>query len=70
MSGLLRTIASRAAPVLRGHTVIQRASLYSNPPKGKVGPMETVIGLSMFSLAILGPSGWILAHLEEYKKKE
>lgn len=31
---------------------------------------ETAIGLGMFSLAILGPSGWILAHLEDYKKRE
>lgn len=31
---------------------------------------ETVIGLGMFSLAILGPSGWILSHLEDYKKRE
>lgn len=31
---------------------------------------ETVVGLVMFSLAILGPSGWILANLESYKKKD
>lgn len=31
---------------------------------------ETAIGLGMFSLAILGPSGWILANLEYYKKRE
>lgn len=31
---------------------------------------ETAIGLGMFSVAILGPSGWILAHLEDYKKRE
>lgn len=31
---------------------------------------ESVIGIGMFSLAILAPAGWILAHLEDYKKKE
>ncbi|XP_041810170.1 cytochrome c oxidase subunit 8A, mitochondrial [Chelmon rostratus] len=67
---LLRAIASRAAPVLRRHTVSQRANIYTAPAKEKIGPVETVIALGMFSLAILGPSGWILAHLEDYKKKE
>ncbi|EMP32061.1 hypothetical protein UY3_10812 [Chelonia mydas] len=31
--------------------------------------METVIGLSAFSLAVLGPAGWFLFHLPSYKKK-
>ncbi|XP_071327405.1 cytochrome c oxidase subunit 8A, mitochondrial-like [Trachinotus anak] len=70
MPGFLRTVASRAAPALRQHTVSQRASVYTRPPKEKIGPVETAIGIGMFSLAILGPSGWILAHLEDYKKKE
>lgn len=30
---------------------------------------ETVIGVGVFMLTILAPSGWILAHLEDYKKK-
>ncbi|XP_072221257.1 cytochrome c oxidase subunit 8A, mitochondrial [Leuresthes tenuis] len=70
MSGLLRTVANRAAPSLRGHIVTQKASMYSKPPKEKIGVVETAIGMGMFSLAILGPSGWILAHLEVYKKKD
>ncbi|XP_077587535.1 cytochrome c oxidase subunit 8A, mitochondrial-like [Stigmatopora nigra] len=70
MSGLLQTIARRAVPVLRGHTVCQRANVYTKPAKEKIGTLETVIGLTFFSLAILGPSGWILAHLEDYKKKQ
>uniref|UniRef100_A0A3B5ASH6 Cytochrome c oxidase subunit 8A, mitochondrial n=1 Tax=Stegastes partitus TaxID=144197 RepID=A0A3B5ASH6_9TELE len=70
MPAFLRTIAGRAAPVLRGLSVPQRAHLYTRPAKEKIGPMETVVGMAMFSLAILGPSGWILAHLEDYKKKE
>ncbi|XP_039992343.1 cytochrome c oxidase subunit 8A, mitochondrial [Xiphias gladius] len=70
MPGLLRTIASRAAPALRPHAVTQRANIYTRPAKEKIGPVETAIGIGMFSLAILGPSGWILAHLEDYKRKE
>ncbi|MEQ2224812.1 hypothetical protein ILYODFUR_011354 [Ilyodon furcidens] len=70
MSGLLRTVASRAAPVLRGHTVTQTANLYTKPAKEKFGIIETTVGLGSFTVAILGPSGWVLAHLEDYKKKE
>ncbi|CAL8284940.1 unnamed protein product [Lota lota] len=70
MSGLLKTAATRVAPALRATTITQRATLYTRPAKEKLGTAETAIGLGMFTLAILGPSGWILAHLEEYKKKE
>ncbi|XP_042083196.1 cytochrome c oxidase subunit 8A, mitochondrial-like [Haplochromis burtoni] len=70
MPGVLGAIARRAAPVLRGHVVAQRASIYTRPAKDKIGSFETAVGLGIFSLTILGPSGWILAHLEDYKKKE
>ncbi|CAN9502063.1 unnamed protein product [Ophioblennius macclurei] len=70
MSGLLSNTLRRAGPVLRTHAVSQRAHLYTRPAKEKIGPLETAIAMGMFSLAILGPSGWILAHLEDYKKKE
>ncbi|XP_047201471.1 cytochrome c oxidase subunit 8A, mitochondrial [Girardinichthys multiradiatus] len=70
MSGLLRTVASRAAPVLRGHTVTQTANLYTKPAKEKIGTIETTVALGLFTVVILGPSGWVLAHLEDYKKKE
>ncbi|KAM9355034.1 cytochrome c oxidase subunit 8A, mitochondrial [Pholidichthys leucotaenia] len=70
MSGLLRIVVSRAvAPVLRGHMVVQRANMYSKPAKEKIGTLETVVALTVFTLTILGPSGWILAHLEDYKGK-
>ncbi|KAK5856955.1 hypothetical protein PBY51_010230 [Eleginops maclovinus] len=70
MSGLLRIVTRRAAPVLRGHTITQKANVFGAPAKENIGPVETGIALAMFSLAILGPSGWILAHLEDYKKKQ
>ncbi|XP_037096590.1 cytochrome c oxidase subunit 8A, mitochondrial-like [Syngnathus acus] len=68
MSGLLRTISCRAAPALRGHSVCLRANINTRPAKEKIGAVETLVGLGLFSVAILGPSGWILAHLEDYKK--
>ncbi|XP_028251638.1 cytochrome c oxidase subunit 8B, mitochondrial-like [Parambassis ranga] len=70
MSGILRTGFRRAAPALRGHTITQTANIRSKPAKAPINAVETTIGLGMLSLAILGPSGWILAHLEDYKKKD
>ncbi|XP_077089525.1 cytochrome c oxidase subunit 8A, mitochondrial [Siphateles boraxobius] len=70
MSGLLQRIARfRNAPVLRGSTITQRANIASRPAKDALGPAETTAGLALFSLAILGPAGWVLANLENYKKR-
>lgn len=33
-------------------------------------PQEQAIAMTAFVVAILGPSGWVLSHLEDYKKKE
>ncbi|XP_016336545.1 cytochrome c oxidase subunit 8B, mitochondrial-like [Sinocyclocheilus anshuiensis] len=68
MSGLLRGSA-RIRRVLRGSTITQRANIATRPAKDKFGPTETIIGLTVFSFTILGPSGWVLANLENYKKK-
>ncbi|MBN3304709.1 cytochrome c oxidase subunit 8A, mitochondrial [Amia ocellicauda] len=71
MSALVRGIlAARSAPALRGHAVVQRASLYTKPPKENIGAVETAIGLGLMSIAILGPSGWVLANLENYKRRD
>lgn len=40
---LLKTIASRAAPALRGHTVAQRANIYTKPAKEKIGPVVSLL---------------------------
>ncbi|XP_018950093.2 cytochrome c oxidase subunit 8B, mitochondrial [Cyprinus carpio] len=70
MSVLLRGIARvRAAPVLRGSAITQRANLTTRPAKDSFGPVETIIGLTVFSITILVPSGWVLTNLENYKKK-
>ncbi|CAN0109176.1 unnamed protein product [Bubo scandiacus] len=43
--------------------------VHRSPPKEKVGLVETIIGFSAFSLAVLGPAGWFLCHLPSYKNK-
>uniref|UniRef100_A0A674EQK3 Cytochrome c oxidase subunit 8B, mitochondrial-like n=1 Tax=Salmo trutta TaxID=8032 RepID=A0A674EQK3_SALTR len=53
-----------------GPMITQRASVFTRPAKHPLGPAETIIGLGLFALAILGPSSWILANIEDYKKKD
>ncbi|KAE8586301.1 hypothetical protein XENTR_v10021620 [Xenopus tropicalis] len=49
--------------------VLKRSSsIHSKPPKGKVGPLETIIGFSVFAMGLLTPAGWILKHLPEQRK--
>ncbi|XP_012676563.1 cytochrome c oxidase subunit 8B, mitochondrial [Clupea harengus] len=70
MLGIARGLSAvRSAPVVRSVTMSQRANLSNRAAKDPLGPAETAIGLTMFALAILGPAGWILANLENYKKK-
>ncbi|XP_056587568.1 cytochrome c oxidase subunit 8A, mitochondrial [Triplophysa dalaica] len=70
MSGLLRGLARiRTAPVLRGSSITQRANIATRPAKESIGLAETAVGLTMFTIAILGPAGWVLANLENYRNR-
>ncbi|XP_066110149.1 cytochrome c oxidase subunit 8A, mitochondrial [Saccopteryx bilineata] len=62
---LLRGLTSPARRLL-----VPRAQIYSKPPREQLGTMEIVIGLTSCFLCILLPSGWVLSHLESYKKRE
>uniref|UniRef100_A0A3B4AJ32 Uncharacterized protein n=1 Tax=Periophthalmus magnuspinnatus TaxID=409849 RepID=A0A3B4AJ32_9GOBI len=49
----------------------QRATyIHGKPPQSRVGAMQSLFVLTVMSLTILGPSGWILAHLEHYKSRD
>ncbi|CAL8375092.1 unnamed protein product [Arctogadus glacialis] len=50
--------------------LVQRANLYSKPAKHHISAGEQAIAMTVLVVTILGPSGWILAHLEDYKKKD
>ncbi|XP_039987882.1 cytochrome c oxidase subunit 8B, mitochondrial [Xiphias gladius] len=44
------------------------ANLSSKPAKHNVTAGEQAIAMTVFFVTILGPSGWILAHLGDYKR--
>uniref|UniRef100_A0A3B4FQP0 Uncharacterized protein n=1 Tax=Pundamilia nyererei TaxID=303518 RepID=A0A3B4FQP0_9CICH len=56
MPGVLGVIARRAAPVLRGHVVAQRASIYTRPAKDKIGSF-CLVSIRSLSLTLLAVSG-------------
>ncbi|XP_023253210.1 cytochrome c oxidase subunit 8B, mitochondrial-like [Seriola lalandi dorsalis] len=49
--------------------LVSAAHLSSKPAKHNVTAGEQAIAMTVLMMTILGPSGWILAHLEDYKKK-
>uniref|UniRef100_A0A672J8J6 Cytochrome c oxidase subunit 8A, mitochondrial n=1 Tax=Salarias fasciatus TaxID=181472 RepID=A0A672J8J6_SALFA len=52
-------------------TGAQQSAQYirGKPPKDKIGALESMFVLTVMTLSILGPSGWILSHLEDYKSR-
>ncbi|NWZ29669.1 COX8A oxidase, partial [Asarcornis scutulata] len=54
--------AARPGPAQRG--------LVTGPPQDPLGPAETVAGFAAMFAVCLGPAAWVLAHLEDYKKRE
>ncbi|XP_012318547.2 cytochrome c oxidase subunit 8A, mitochondrial [Aotus nancymaae] len=56
------TGSARRLPVLR-------AQVHSMPPEQKLGVLELAIGLTSCMVTFLLPAGWILSHLESYKKR-
>ncbi|XP_039113602.1 cytochrome c oxidase subunit 8A, mitochondrial [Hyaena hyaena] len=49
---------------------VQRAQIHSKPPREQFGTMEVAVGLTSCFLCFLLPAGWVLSHLEDYKKRE
>ncbi|XP_023841833.1 cytochrome c oxidase subunit 8B [Salvelinus sp. IW2-2015] len=47
--------------------IVSKASLSHKPAKHHISAGEQAIALTVFFITILGPSGYVLAHLEDYK---
>ncbi|KAK2826073.1 hypothetical protein Q5P01_020287 [Channa striata] len=46
-----------------------RSTIYSKPPKEKVGPVQSVFVLCVFAVTLLGPAGWIVHHIPDYRQR-
>ncbi|XP_023594064.1 cytochrome c oxidase subunit 8A, mitochondrial [Trichechus manatus latirostris] len=62
---LLRGLTAPARRVL-----VPRAQINSKPPREQLGTMDYIIGLTSCFVCFLGPAGWVMAHMENYKKRE
>nr|Q863F9.1 RecName: Full=Cytochrome c oxidase subunit 8B, mitochondrial; AltName: Full=Cytochrome c oxidase polypeptide VIII-heart; AltName: Full=Cytochrome c oxidase subunit 8-1; AltName: Full=Cytochrome c oxidase subunit 8H; Flags: Precursor [Carlito syrichta]AAP32258.1 cytochrome c oxidase subunit VIII heart form [Carlito syrichta] len=65
---------SRLAPPLRllqaplKCWAVPKAHVSAKPARTPTSPMEQAVGLSVMFVSFLVPSGWVLSHLESYKK--
>ncbi|XP_012994096.1 cytochrome c oxidase subunit 8B, mitochondrial [Esox lucius] len=57
--------------LVRAKMILQerRSSIYSKPPKTKIGPGQSFFIMSVFAVALLAPAGWIMHHLPEYRQR-
>ncbi|KAL0967561.1 hypothetical protein UPYG_G00253810 [Umbra pygmaea] len=68
-------VALRGVPqkvlLVRAKMILQerRSSIYSKPPKSKIGPGQSFFIMSVFAVALLAPAGWILHHIPEYRQR-
>ncbi|XP_006980804.2 cytochrome c oxidase subunit 8A, mitochondrial [Peromyscus maniculatus bairdii] len=62
--------------LLRGLTgsarrlMVPRAQIHSKPPREQLGVLDVTVGLTSCFICCLLPAGWVLSHLESYKKRE
>ncbi|XP_014651230.1 PREDICTED: cytochrome c oxidase subunit 8B, mitochondrial [Ceratotherium simum simum] len=66
MLRLAPTVRLLQAP-LRGW-VVPKAHVSAKPARTPTSPAEQAIGLSVTFLSFLIPAGWVLYHLENYKR--
>ncbi|TXL71423.1 hypothetical protein D9O29_23520 [Pantoea vagans] len=50
--------------------LVSVANVSSKPAKHNIPAGEQAIAMAVLFVTILGPSGWVLAHLEDYKTRQ
>ncbi|XP_012695527.1 cytochrome c oxidase subunit 8B, mitochondrial [Clupea harengus] len=68
MSGLNRSFTLLRSAIRP--QIIPKANISAKPAKHVLGVGEQAFVLATMFVTILGPSGWILANLENYKKHD
>ena len=62
---LLRSLTDSAWRLM-----VPRAQVHSKPAREQLGVLDITIGLTSCFVCCLLPAGWVLSHLESYKKRE
>ncbi|KAM4851271.1 cytochrome c oxidase subunit 8B, mitochondrial-like [Callospermophilus lateralis] len=47
---------------------VPKAHISAKPARTPTSPMEQAVGISTMFVSFLVPAGWVLSHLESYKK--
>ncbi|KAM6172578.1 cytochrome c oxidase subunit 8B, mitochondrial-like [Erethizon dorsatum] len=48
--------------------VVSKVHVSAKPARTPTSPMEQAVGISAMFISFLVPAGWVLSHLESYKK--
>ncbi|XP_070776972.1 cytochrome c oxidase subunit 8A, mitochondrial-like [Enoplosus armatus] len=46
-----------------------RSTIYSKPPKERIRPVQSATAMAMFAVTLLGPAGWIMHHIPDYRQR-
>nr|XP_048284670.1 cytochrome c oxidase subunit 8A, mitochondrial-like [Myodes glareolus] len=67
---VLTPLLLRGLPGSARGLMVQRAHVHSKPKpqREQIGVVEVTVGLTSCFVCCLLPAGWILSHLESYKK--
>ncbi|XP_049445286.1 COX8 domain-containing protein [Epinephelus fuscoguttatus] len=71
-SGVLRMMGNVSVSTLTRPKDILRETkktIYSKPPRNKIGATQSFFVISVFAVAMLTPAAWILHHLPEYRQR-
>lgn len=69
LAGIMRTrrvLAPRMATMNQPRATL----IYGKPPKDPIGAAETAFVLTVMTVTLLGPSGYILSQLDDYKAQD
>ncbi|XP_051775975.1 COX8 domain-containing protein [Erpetoichthys calabaricus] len=70
MSVMLRTLSRSGRYAIRSEAELQsRVNISSKRAKEEIGAAKSIFTIMVFTVTLLGPAGWILYHLPDYKTR-
>ncbi|KAF1374878.1 hypothetical protein PFLUV_G00233630 [Perca fluviatilis] len=69
MFSLLRRPTLTWSTLMKAIQQNHRSTIYSKPPKENIGPVQSFFAICVFAVTLLGPAGWILHHIPDYRQR-